>query len=172
MADKLDEIEVSKKAEHELATVKEQLEEMKAELEYTQKRLQKVQDSNIELSKELEEKEEELRNMEKRVQTSVSYTPHYPQVAQPRLVYEPAKEKSQKAGLFRLLGRQEEKPERQDITKMVVSGQLNKEQLVQIKVAMERGLTDAQVSDLIQGNVSAEQMKEIIEIAVLENSIR
>ena len=55
---------------------------------------------------------------------------------------------------------------------MVVGEQLNKEQLVQIKVAMERGLTDAQVSDLIQGNVSAEQMKEIIEIAVLENSIR
>lgn len=172
MADKLDEIEVSKKAEHELETVKEQLQQVKAELEYTKKRLQKVQDSNIELSKELEEKEEALRNMEKRAQLPISYTPYHPQVAQTRVVYEPAKEKSQKAGLFRLLGRQEEKPERQDITRMVVSGQLKKEQLVQIKVAMERGLTDAQVSDLIQGNVSAEQMKEIIEIAVLENSIR
>ena len=172
MADKLDELEVSKKAEHELEAVKEELEKVKAELEYTQKRLQKVQDSNMELSKQLEEKEEELRNMEKRVQDFVPYMSHYPQVSQPRSVYAPAREKPQKTGIFKLLGRQEDKSARQDITRMVVGGQLNKEQLVQIKVAMERGLTDAQVSDLIQGNVSAEQMKEIIEIAVLENSIR
>jgi len=44
-------------------------------------------------------------------------------------------------------------------------------QLVQIKSAIEKGLTEGQLVELINNNVSAEKMKEIIEIAVLENSM-
>lgn len=63
------------------------------------------------------------------------------------------------------------KKSRQDIVKLVASGDLVPAQLVQIKSGMEKGLTEEQLVELINNNVSAEKMKEIIEIAVLENSM-
>ena len=42
---------------------------------------------------------------------------------------------------------------------------------MQLKSAIERGLTESQLVELINNNVSAEKMKEIIEIAVLENAM-
>ena len=58
---------------------------------------------------------------------------------------------------------------RADIVKLVASGDLIPAQLVQIKIAIEKGLTENQIVELINNNVAAEKMKEIIEIAVLEN---
>ena len=58
-----------------------------------------------------------------------------------------------------------------DIVKLVASGDLVPAQLVQIKSAIEKGLTETQLIELITNNISAEKMKEIIEIAVLENSM-
>ena len=63
------------------------------------------------------------------------------------------------------------KKSKQDIVKLVASGDLVPAQLVQIKAGMEKGLTEGQLVELINNNVSAEKMKEIIEIAVLENSM-
>ena len=63
------------------------------------------------------------------------------------------------------------KKSRADIVKLVVSGNLVPAQLVQIKSAIEKGLTETQLIELITNNISAEKMKEIIEIAVLENSM-
>ena len=63
------------------------------------------------------------------------------------------------------------KKSRQDIVKLVSSGDLVPAQLIQIKSGMEKGLTEGQLVELINNNVSAEKMKEIIEIAVLENSM-
>lgn len=64
------------------------------------------------------------------------------------------------------------KRSRQDIVRLVASGDLDTEQLVQIRSAIEKGLTENQLLDLIHNNVPAEQMREIIEIAVLENSLQ
>ena len=63
------------------------------------------------------------------------------------------------------------KKSRQDIVKLLASGDLVPAQLVQIRSAIEKGLTESQLVELINNNVSAEKMKEIIEIAVLENSL-
>ena len=63
------------------------------------------------------------------------------------------------------------KKSRQDIVKLLASGDLVPAQLVQIRCAIEKGLTEAQLVELINNNVSAEKMKEIIDIAVLENSM-
>ena len=63
------------------------------------------------------------------------------------------------------------KKSRQDIVKLLASGNLVPAQLVQIKAGIEKGLNDEQLVALINHNVSAEKMKEIIEIAVLENSM-
>lgn len=75
-------------------------------------------------------------------------------------------------GVAALIGRLGfKKKSRQDIVKLVASGDLVTAQLIQIKTGMERGLTEGQLVELINNNVSAEKMKEIIEIAVLENSM-
>jgi len=63
------------------------------------------------------------------------------------------------------------KKSRQDLVKLITSKELLPEQLMQIKSAMEKGLTEGQLLELINNKISAEQMKEIIEIAVLENSV-
>ena len=63
------------------------------------------------------------------------------------------------------------KKSRQDIVKLVASGNLTPEQLQQIRIGMEKKLTENQLINLINNNVPADQMKEIIEIAVLENSM-
>ncbi len=63
------------------------------------------------------------------------------------------------------------KKSRQDIVKLLASGDLVPAQLVQIRSAIEKGLTEGQLVELINNNVSAEKMKEIIDIAVLENSM-
>ena len=73
------------------------------------------------------------------------------------------------AGLFSKLSFK--KKSRADIVKLLASGELGPAQLCQIKSAIEKGLTESQLIELINNNVSAEKMKEIIEIAVLENSI-
>lgn len=63
------------------------------------------------------------------------------------------------------------KKSRADIVKLVASGDLVPAQLIQIKSGIEKGLTEGQLVELINHNVAAERMKEIIEIAVLENSM-
>ena len=63
------------------------------------------------------------------------------------------------------------KKARQDIVNLLASGDLVPAQLVQIRCAIEKGLTESQLVELINNNVSAEKMKEIIDIAVLENSM-
>lgn len=76
------------------------------------------------------------------------------------------------SGLGAILGRLGfKKKSRQDIVKLVASGDLVPEQLIQIKSGIEKGLTEGQLVELINNNVSAEKMKEIIEIAVLENGM-
>jgi hypothetical protein len=63
------------------------------------------------------------------------------------------------------------KKSRQDMVKLVSTGELDSMQLVQLRVAMEKGLTEGQLLELIHNKIPADQMKEIIEIAVLENCL-
>lgn len=89
-----------------------------------------------------------------------------------RLPIERSVRKSSNSGVASLLARLSfKKKSRADIVKLVASGDLVPAQLVQIKSAIEKGLTESQLVELINNNISAEKMKEIIEIAVLENSM-
>lgn len=72
-------------------------------------------------------------------------------------------------GLFGLLGFK--KKSQQSLVRMVISGELNKEQLSHIVGAMKKGLSEGQLTDLIESKVPAEKMPEIIEIALLEKSM-
>ena len=89
-----------------------------------------------------------------------------------RLPIERSVRKSSNSGVVSLFARLSfKKKSRADIVKLVASGDLVPAQLVQIKSAIEKGLTETQLIELITNNISAEKMKEIIEIAVLENSM-
>ena len=89
-----------------------------------------------------------------------------------RLPIERSVRKSNNSGVASLFARLSfKKKSRADIVKLVASGDLVPAQLVQIKSAIEKGLTESQLVELINNNISAEKMKEIIEIAVLENSM-
>ncbi len=58
-----------------------------------------------------------------------------------------------------------------DLVKLLAQKNLEREQLAQIKIAIEKGLSEKQLLVLINNVISAEQMEEIIEIAVLENKM-
>lgn len=53
--------------------------------------------------------------------------------------------------------------------KILSSGELDKSQLIQVKNAVIKGLTEEQITNLIVNKIDADKMEEIIEIAVLEN---
>lgn len=100
---------------------------------------------------------------------SVPMVDAYGRVVQTLPIERTEKKTSGITNLFSKLGIK--KKSRQDIVKLVASGDLVPDQLVQLKSAIERGLTESQLVELINNNVSAEKMKEIIEIAVLENAM-
>ena len=81
-------------------------------------------------------------------------------------------EKIKRKGIYLLVGRLGfEKKSKQDLVKLVAEGKLGTEQLIEIQNGMKKGLTEEQLVTLINNGVSAEQMREIIEIAVLENNM-
>ncbi len=100
---------------------------------------------------------------------TVSMVDSYGRVVQTLPIERTEKKTSGITNLFSKLGIK--KKSRQDIVKLVASGDLVPDQLVQLRSAIERGLTESQLVELINNNVSAEKMKEIIEIAVLENAM-
>ena len=82
-------------------------------------------------------------------------------------------EKIKRKGIYLLVGRLGfEKKSKQDLVRLVAEGKLGTEQLIEIQNAMKQGLTEEQLVTLINNGVSAEQMREIIEIAVLENNMK
>ena len=62
--------------------------------------------------------------------------------------------------------------QRKDIIKLLADKNLSPDQLVQIRNAIEKGLTEKQLLVLINNRIPAEQMEEIISIAVYENQIK
>ena len=57
----------------------------------------------------------------------------------------------------------------QDIVKKVIQAGLNEQQLAQVKTAMEKKLTDTQLHQLINPELSPQKMHELIELAELIN---
>ena len=81
-------------------------------------------------------------------------------------------EKIKRKGIYLLVGRLGfEQQSKQDLVKLVAEEKLVAEQLIEIQNALKKGLTEDQLVTLINNGVSAEQMREIIEIAVLENNM-
>lgn len=88
-----------------------------------------------------------------------------------RVSFDRTEKKSEKgiAGLFSRLCCK--KKSRADIVKLLSTGNLTTGQLSMIKIAIESKLTEGQLLGLINNNLEPDKMREIIEIAVLENSL-
>lgn len=88
-----------------------------------------------------------------------------------RVSFDRTEKKSEKgiAGLFLRLCCK--KKSRADIVKLLSTGNLTTAQLSMIKIAIESKLTEGQLLGLINNNLEPDKMREIIEIAVLENSL-
>lgn len=177
-----------------IARLREQIEEKKKEMEKMQNRIDTLEDKLLERAsvatpekvsvKAEEEKKEPASTQtffdEKPITEKPYQIPVYYQLpvvdASGRVIQRVQVEKTIRkgnqgafTGLLGKLGIM--KKSRQDIVKLLASGDLVPAQLVQIRCAIEKGLTESQLVELINNNVSAEKMKEIIDIAVLENSM-
>lgn len=177
-----------------IARLREQIEEKKKEMEKMQNRIDTLEDKLLERAsvatsekvsvKAEEEKKEPASTQtffdEKSITEKPYQIPVYYQLpvvdASGRVIQRVQVEKTIRkgnqgafTGLLGKLGIM--KKSRQDIVKLLASGDLVPAQLVQIRCAIEKGLTESQLVELINNNVSAEKMKEIIDIAVLENSM-
>lgn len=177
-----------------IARLREQIEDKKKEMEKMQNRIDTLEDKLLEKAavksgeretpKVTEEKSEPVKPQtvfeERPIADRPYQIPVYYQLpvvdANGRVVQHVQVERTIRkgnqgafSGLLGKLGFM--KKSRQDIVKLLASGDLVPAQLVQIRSAIEKGLTEGQLVELINNNVSAEKMKEIIDIAVLENSL-
>lgn len=168
LSEKLKEMESAKNQEAALA-------EKEAVIERLEEELERLKKEKAELLQQIKEQEEKSTMQEKEIQPiPVQYVAAFPGAnGQPMFTAIVERSQPKNKGLITLLGKLAyKKKSKQDIVKMIATGELDKKQLVQLKSAMAKGLTEEQLHDLIHGNVSAEQMEEIIEIAVLENQMR
>ncbi len=153
---------------------KKQDEALLKELEEKNREIEGLQEEIRSLKEQLMQKEE--KNMKESVQMQIpaSYVATIQSRAgQPPITAILEREQPKRAGLYALAGKlMYKKKSKQDLIKLVATGALSPEQLGQIKAAMEKNLTEDQLLELIHGNLTVEQMKEIIEIAVLENQMK
>ncbi len=81
-------------------------------------------------------------------------------------------EKKKEGGIFGALFSRLFIKREMDVVKLVAESGLEAEQMVQVRSALEKGLTEKQLMVLINCRLPAEQMEEIIGIAVYENRMK
>ena len=192
---KLSEIETSKDDEEVRERLVKENQDKDALINSQQNELNKASSTIARLRDDIEKKDKEMKRMGDRIesledkiisvatenmQAVANGIPVYYQIpvvdgtgnVVQRLPIERSVRKSSNSGVASLFARLSfKKRSRADIVRLVATGDLVPAQLVQIKSAIEKGLTESQLVELINNNISAEKMKEIIEIAVLENSM-
>ena len=171
-----------------VADLQKRLDEKEALISSQQERIQILNEALEQGRRKLAEKEEELWEMKRSIDVREAERPEAAYVrTAPDFGKTPADtaqagaekmQQTQEAGrrdtglpaVFGRLARKEKA--HQDIVQLVANGNLSTGQLAMIRVAMEKGLREEQIHQLITSRVPAEQMKEIIEIAVLENKMQ
>ncbi len=81
-------------------------------------------------------------------------------------------EKKKESGILSALFSRLFLKRKMDVVKLVAESGLEAEQMVQVRSALEKGLTEKQLMVLINCRLPAEQMEEIIGIAVYENRMK
>lgn len=150
------------------------LAQLRTEIEKQAKEVEALRETITGLEAKLQEKEEMMKDVRRRTTGGSSIPVYYsvPVVDRGKVVSHVDVEHTRRKGnaprgLFeKLFGAI---MPGQDIVKKVIAAGLDEQQLAQIHIAMEKGLTETQLNRIINPELSPQKMSEIIELAVLVN---
>ena len=170
-------------------SLQEQLDEALQQKEYLEQQIaakeKEIQEGLAKVASQrgtIEEQAARIRELEEQLEKRPEKRPSRPQVSYEvqmpmeqgkppvRIPVEVERKRSNDVGRFRMLF--EKKKTRTDMVKLVSQADLSEGQLAAILAGMEQGLTQEQLTELVHCGATPEKMQIIVEIAVLENSMR
>ena len=170
--------ELSDGLQEQLDEVLQQKEHLEQQIEAKEKEIQEGLAKVASQRNTIEEQAARIRELEERLEKrparpQVSYEVQMPmeQDKPPvRIPVEVERKRSNDVGRFKMLF--EKRKVRTDMVKLVSQADLSEGQLAAILAGMEQGLTQEQLTELVHCGATPEKMQIIVEIAVLENSMR
>lgn len=166
-------------------SLQEQLDEALQQKEYLEQQIaakeKEIQEGLAKVASQrgiIEEQAARIRELEERLEKrparpQVSYEVQVPmEQGKPpvQIPVEVERKRSNDVGRFKMLF--EKRKARTDMVKLVSQADLSEGQLAAILAGMEQGLTQEQLAELVHCGATPEKMQIIVEIAVLENSMR
>lgn len=170
-------------------SLQEQLDEALQQKEYLEQQIaakeKEIQEGLAKVASQrgtIEEQAARIRELEEQLEKRPEKRPVRPQVSYEvqmqmeqgkppvRIPVEVEQKRSNDVGRFRMLF--EKKKARTNMVKLVSQADLTEGQLAVILAGMEQGLTQEQLTELVHCGATPEKMQIIVEIAVLENSMR
>lgn len=166
-------------------SLQEQLDEALQQKEYLEQQIaakeKEIQEGLAKVASQrgiIEEQAARIRELEERLEKrparpQVSYEVQVPmEQGKPpvQIPVEVERKRSNDVGRFKMLF--EKRKARTDMVRLVSQADLSEGQLAAILAGMEQGLTQEQLTELVHCGATPEKMQIIVEIAVLENSMR
>ena len=166
-------------------SLQEQLDEALQQKEYLEQQIaakeKEIQEGLAKVASQrgiIEEQAARIRELEERLEKrparpQVSYEVQVPmEQGKPpvQIPVEVERKRSNDVGRFKMLF--EKRKARTDMVKLVSQADLSEGQLAAILAGLEQGLTQEQLTELVHCGATPEKMQIIVEIAVLENSMR
>ena len=170
-------------------SLQEQLDEALQQKEYLEQQIaakeKEIQEGLAKVASQrgtIEEQAARIRELEEQLEKRPEKRPVRPQVSYEvqvqmeqgkppvRIPVEVERKRSNDVGRFKMLF--EKRKARTDMVKLVSQADLSEGQLAVILAGMEQGLTQEQLTELVHCGATPEKMQIIVEIAVLENSMR
>lgn len=170
--------ELSDSLQEQLDEVLQQKEHLEQQIAAKEKEIQEGLAKVASQRGTIEEQAARIRELEERLEKrparpQVSYEVQVPmEQGKPpvQIPVEVERKRSNDVGRFKMLF--EKRKARTDMVKLVSQADLSEGQLAAILAGMEQGLTQEQLTELVHCGATPEKMQIIVEIAVLENSMR
>ena len=173
---------LSDSLQEQLDEVLQQKEHLEQQIEAKEKEIQEGLAKVASQRGTIEEQAARIRELEEQLEKRPEKRPVRPQVSYEvqmqmeqgkppvRIPVEVERKRSNDVGRFKMLF--EKRKARTDMVKLVSQADLSEGQLAAILAGMEQGLTQEQLTELVHCGATPEKMQIIVEIAVLENSMR
>ena len=174
--------ELSDSLQEQLDEVLQQKENLEQQIEAKEKEIQEGLAKVASQRGTIEEQAARIRELEEQLEKRPEKRPARPQVSYEvqvpmeqgkppvQIPVEVERKRSNDVGRFKMLF--EKRKARTDMVKLVSQADLSEGQLAAILAGMEQGLTQEQLTELVHCGATPEKMQIIVEIAVLENSMR
>ena len=174
--------ELSDSLQEQLDEVLQEKEHLEQQIEAKEKEIQEGLAKVASQRGTIEEQAARIRELEEQLEKRPEKRPVRPQVSYEvqmqmeqgkppvQIPVEVERKRSNDVGRFKMLF--EKRRARTDMVKLVSQADLSEGQLAAILTGMEQGLTQEQLTELVHCGATPEKMQIIVEIAVLENSMR